>query len=53
MDQEDSTEEERDGNTAASGLFYNGGGGASDIRVGTDSLYARAIVAGGGRRSTF
>ena len=27
---------------------YDGGGGASDIRVGTDSLYARVIVAGGG-----
>lgn len=27
---------------------YNGGGGASDIRIGTDSLYARVIVAGGG-----
>ena len=27
---------------------YCGGGGASDIRIGTDSLYARIIVAGGG-----
>lgn len=27
---------------------YNGGGGATDIRVGTDSLYARVIVAAGG-----
>lgn len=27
---------------------YYGGGGGSDIRVGTDSLYARVIVAGGG-----
>lgn len=27
---------------------YNGGGGASDIRIGTDSLYARVLVAGGG-----
>lgn len=27
---------------------YPGGGGASDIRIGTDSLYARVIVAGGG-----
>lgn len=26
----------------------NGGGGGSDIRIGTDSLYARVIVAGGG-----
>lgn len=30
--------------------FYGGcsGGGATDIRIGTDSLYARVIVAGGG-----
>lgn len=27
---------------------YNGGGGGSDIRISTDSLYARVIVAGGG-----
>lgn len=27
---------------------YCGGGGATDIRIGTDSLYARVIVAGGG-----
>ena len=27
---------------------YNGGGGGSDIRLGSDSLYARVIVAGGG-----
>ena len=27
---------------------YNGGGGASDIRIGTDNLYARVLVAGGG-----
>lgn len=27
---------------------YNGGGGASDIRIGQNSLYARVIVAGGG-----
>ena len=27
---------------------YKGGGGATDIRIGTDSLYSRAIVAGGG-----
>ena len=31
-----------------SGAYYNTGGGASDIRIGTDSLYARVIVAGGG-----
>lgn len=29
-----------------------GGGGATDIRVGTDSLYARVIVAGGGAGAT-
>lgn len=28
--------------------LFPGGGGASDIRIGTDSLYARVIVAGGG-----
>ena len=28
--------------------YGQGGGGATDIRVGTDSLYARVIVAGGG-----
>ncbi|MCL2355099.1 MAG: glycine rich domain-containing protein, partial [Oscillospiraceae bacterium] len=28
-----------------------GGGGASDIRIGTNSLFARVIVAGGGGRS--
>ena len=28
--------------------YGQGGGGASDIRIGTDSLYARVIVAGGG-----
>jgi len=34
---------------APSSNYNNGaGGGASDIRIGTDSLYARAIVAGGG-----
>lgn len=27
---------------------YYGGGGATDIRIGSDSLYARVIVAGGG-----
>lgn len=27
---------------------YPGGGGASDVRIGTDSLYSRVIVAGGG-----
>lgn len=30
------------------GSMSGGGGGASDIRIGTDSLYARIIVAGGG-----
>ena len=28
--------------------YGGGGGGGSDIRIGTDSLYARVIVAGGG-----
>jgi len=27
---------------------YNGGGGASDIRIGVDDIYHRVIVAGGG-----
>ena len=27
---------------------YNGGGGGTDIRIGSNSLYARVIVAGGG-----
>lgn len=27
---------------------YRGGGGATDVRIGKDSLYARIIVAGGG-----
>lgn len=31
-----------------SGRYGNSGGGASDIRIKTDSLYARVIVAGGG-----
>lgn len=35
------------GATQDYGTTY-GGGGASDIRIGTDSLYARVIVAGGG-----
>jgi prepilin-type N-terminal cleavage/methylation domain-containing protein len=29
-------------------LRHGSGGGASDIRIGTDNLYARVIVAGGG-----
>lgn len=28
--------------------YGQGGGGGSDVRIGTDSLYARVIVAGGG-----
>lgn len=38
------------GCTALSGSskFYGYGGGNTDIRLGTDSLYARVIVAGGG-----
>ena len=39
-------------NSGGSGYSYyyggGGGGGATDIRIGTDSLYARVIVAGGG-----
>lgn len=31
--------------------YGQGGGGGSDIRIGTDSLYARVIVAGGGSGS--
>ena len=41
------------------GFYYSGiatvaagGGGATDIRINTDSLYARVIVAGGGSGST-
>lgn len=36
------------GYASSSGEPGNGGGGASDIRIGQDSLYARVIVAGGG-----
>ena len=36
------------GYASSSGEPGNGGGGASDIRIGTNSLYARVIVAGGG-----
>ena len=32
--------------------YPQGGGGATDIRIGSDSLYARVIVAGGGAGST-
>ena len=35
-------------NGGGSRYRYCGGGGASDIRIGQDSLYARVIVAGGG-----
>lgn len=35
-------------NGGGSRYGYKGGGGGSDIRIGTDSLYARVIVAGGG-----
>ena len=35
-----------------SGKYYTTGGGATDIRIGQDSLYARVIVAGGGGSST-
>ena len=36
------------GNNYNSGGQASSGGGASDIRINTDSLYARVIVAGGG-----
>lgn len=36
------------GGYATSNYSGRAGGGASDIRIGTDSLYARVIVAGGG-----
>ena len=35
-------------NGGGSRYGYKGGGGASDVRLRTDSLYARVIVAGGG-----
>lgn len=35
-------------NGGGSRVSYSGGGGASDIRISNDSLYARVIVAGGG-----
>lgn len=35
-------------NGGASRRTYNGGGGATDVRIGQDSLLARVIVAGGG-----
>lgn len=35
-------------NGGGSRSSYNGGGGGTDIRIGSDSLYARVIVAGGG-----
>lgn len=34
--------------TSSTSEGAGGGGGSSDIRIGTDSLYARVIVAGGG-----
>ena len=34
--------------TSGSGYEAGSGGGASDVRIGQDSLYARVIVAGGG-----
>jgi len=35
-------------NSSSSGALRGSGGGASDIRIGSTSLYARVIVAGGG-----
>ena len=40
------------GNAYTSAWGRGSGGGATDIRIGTDSLYARVIVAGGGGGST-
>lgn len=37
---------------AVTSSYGQGGGGASDIRIGQDSLYARVIVAGGGGGSS-
>ncbi|MDR1088185.1 MAG: prepilin-type N-terminal cleavage/methylation domain-containing protein [Coriobacteriales bacterium] len=34
--------------TTTEGYRQGGGGGASDVRINTDSMYARVIVAGGG-----
>ncbi|MDR3125762.1 MAG: DUF5011 domain-containing protein [Candidatus Nomurabacteria bacterium] len=36
------------GQGKAGSYVHGGGGGGSDIRIGSDTLYARAIVAGGG-----
>lgn len=33
---------------STTGVYEGSGGGASDVRIGQDSLYARVIVAGGG-----
>ena len=43
------------GDGSVSGTFSRsgGGGGATDIRIGQDSLYARVIVAGGGGSTTW
>lgn len=35
-------------NAHSNSIYRGAGGGATDIRIGTDSLYARVIVAGGG-----
>lgn len=36
------------GGYGGASYYFGSGGGGTDIRVGTDSLYARVIVAGGG-----
>jgi hypothetical protein len=42
------------GNSAfGSVIACGGGGGASDVRIGSDSLYSRVIVAGGGGAAGF
>jgi prepilin-type N-terminal cleavage/methylation domain-containing protein len=39
---------EPDGQTGSSAYYNGSGGGASDIRINSDTLYSRVIVAGGG-----
>lgn len=39
--------------TTSNSYLMCGGGGASDVRIGQDSLYSRVIVAGGGGAGTY
>ncbi len=39
--------------TTSNSYIMCGGGGASDVRIGQDSLYSRVIVAGGGGAGTY